>query len=284
VPESQDLGTLNYLNSTDSKINSYIFFIKNEICIFENIPKTRIMKKYLLLTTLLFMGVTVYAQFSLTDSRGNDYPDGSVYTVNSTDRSLASWSFLVVNDAPNDIYVSAELLSTTGDAAQFEFCYGLCYFGVTVGQKVPNTGSILIAQNSDSGRGNHMYNTASNGNAIYDYVINFFQTSADGNTRLGPELSITYRYDANATLSVEQLTKNLDITVENSMVTAGVLYLETTNNVTMQINDLQGRTVSQRTIDSGLQSVDVSSLKSQMYIVTFHDEKGSSYSTKIVVR
>ncbi len=242
------------------------------------------MKKYLLSIIALFIGMVGSAQFSLTDSRGNNYPDGSVYTVNSLDRSLASWSFLVVNDAPNDIYVSAELVSTTGDATQFEFCYGLCYFGIAVGQKVPDPGSILIAQNSDSGRGNHMFNTGSNGNAVYDFEMNFFQTSADGLTRLGPELTIIYRYDPSAVLSIDIPSNVPNITVENSIVEAGLLNLNTAHSTTMQISDLQGRNVGQRRLEAGRQSVDVSSLKQQMYILTFNDEAGGRFTTKIIVK
>jgi hypothetical protein len=50
------------------------------------------------------------------------------------------------------------------------------------------------------------------------------------------------------------------------------------------IYDLQGRQVLSQKLDVGQQAIDVSNLRSQMYIVQFENNQGASQTTKIVVK
>ena len=242
------------------------------------------MKRILLLFGVCFLSITsIKAQFTISDAAGNQVADGAVITTNSTARRSASWDFLVVNNTSSDIYVKAELVSTTGDPSQFEFCFGFCYTGISLNQELPVQDPVMISANGDSGRGNHMYNMGSNGSAIWDFEMQFFQTDITGTNRLGNVYTITYRYDVNATASVDD-HEELAFQVKNTVVKDGVLRVNSEDNYNLELYSLLGKRVFKSKIDSGSHLLNVDHLSAQVYILRVTHANGTVKNFKVILR
>jgi len=238
-------------------------------------------KKILFSLIALAISLSSFAQFTVADEDGNTLPDGSVIITNSIARRTATWNFLVVNDNPFDIYIKAELVSTTGDPSQFEFCFGLCYSGIAVNQVLPPANPVTVVAGGDSGRGNHMLNMAPSNGSVYDYEMRFYQTDATGNTELGPEYFITYRYDEDATLGIDEIQIE-ESSILNTIVDDNLLNLDLNESTKLSIYDLRGRRVLSDQLEQGRRTINLQTLKSQAYLVVFEGSSGSNKTHKIV--
>ncbi len=242
------------------------------------------MKQTLLLTFISLLSIqSVYSQFTISDGAGNTISDGSVVVFNSTDRRNASWDFLVNNSTSSDIYVKAELVTTTGDPSQFEFCFGFCYTGISLNQELPVQDPVMIPANGDSGRGNHMYNMGSNGNAIWDFEMQFFQTDVTGTNRLGNVYTVTYRYDVNATASIDD-QEELAFQVKNTVVEDGFLRINCEDNYNLELYSLLGKRVFKSKVNSGSHSLNVGHLSAQVYILRVTHTNGVVKNFKVILR
>ena len=243
------------------------------------------MKFNYLLFAFALIAFSANAQFTFQDDEGHVFNDGDVYVTNSLEFSEASLEYRVYNSTASDIYMKAELVSASGNTGEdFEICFGLCYTGVTIGQQFPNNGSNTIAANGDSGPGNHMYHgsTTVDETVVTEYVIRFFQTTADGNTELGTDdFTITYRYDPDALGTNEVAALNFDIT---STVISDNLELRVAEDMQVTIFDLRGRVVKSEMISAGLQRINMSDLAAQAYIVQLKNNNNVSETTRVVKR
>lgn len=240
------------------------------------------MKKNLLLVCMLLGVVSMNAQFTVEDQDGNLIEDGDVVAYNSTVYEEASLEFFVTNtSAIDEIRTRIEFVSAiNADGSQMELCYGECYTGITIGENYPVGFDIVIPVGGQTGLGNHLYNAdPGNGSNVLDYVFKFYEVDGGGN-EIGTPITMTYRYDP--FLGVNDYN-TLDVTIASTVVTSQII-ATVFEPVTVTIYDLQGRLVLSQRIDVGQQAIDVSSLRSQLYIVQFENNEGASKTTKIVVR
>jgi len=245
------------------------------------------MKLKLLFFTLIGSVAIAHAQYTVTDINGDELNNGDILEFGvqgyGTD---ANYEFFVTNDNPSEtIYTRIEFVSAvnaTGE--QFELCYAdNCYTPLTVGGTYPPASdTYAIAVGATTGEGNHFLNAnPGNGTDILEYVFAFHQYETDGVTEIGAPLIFTYRYDPNL-LGVNDNSKvNLSI---QSTVVSSELVLIVNEPVTMMIYDLQGRIIKQARFEAGRQSINVSNLSSQAYILQFQNERGAMKTTKIVVQ
>lgn len=239
------------------------------------------MKKNLLFMCMLFGAVAMNAQFTVEDDEGNFIEDGDVVAYNSIIFDEASLEFFVTNTSSDEIRSRIEFVSATNaDGSQMELCYGECYTGITIGENYPVGFDIVIAPGAQTGLGNHMFNAdPGNGTDVLDYVFRFYQVDVAGN-EIGTPLSMTYRYDPLLGVNDQNM---LDVTIASTVVTSQII-ATTFEPLDVTIYDLQGRRVLSQKLDVGQQAIDVSNLRSQMYIVQFENTEGASQTTKIVVR
>ncbi len=242
------------------------------------------MKKNLLLLCMLFVAITMNAQFTVEDGDGSPIVDGDIAVFDvAADFSESSLDFFVNNtSATDDINMKIEFVSAlNADGTKMELCFGLCYTGIIIGQVYPPGSDVVtIAPGGQTLPGNHMYNfELGDGVNPVEYVFRFYQVDGGGN-EIGTDLSMTYRYDP--TLGVNDLNK-LDVAVKSTVVTSE-LALTINEDVNLVIYDLQGRVVQQEKLSVGQQSINVSNLRSQMYLLHFSNDRGVSQTTKIVVR
>ena len=242
------------------------------------------MKKNLLLFSFLLIGIfTMNAQFTVEDSEGNPINDGDVVAYNVITYPEASLDFFVNNTSTNDIYTKIEFVSAVNaDGSMMELCYGLCYTGITIGNSYPpNNEYVEIPPGGQTGFGNHLYNSdPGNGTDVLEYVFRFYQVDQAGTTEIGDDLTMTYRYDP--LLGIDDLNEiNVDL---YSSVINDLMIIDTVEDLDLKVIDLQGRIVKIQKLSAGHQEINMSDLRSQIYIVQFTNKDGNSKTEKIVVR
>lgn len=242
------------------------------------------MKFKLLLLSVLGSVAMANAQYTVADRTGNILSDGDIIEYGTTAYPDASYEFYVTNENPSEeIYTRIEFVDAiNADGSMFELCYGLCYTGITIGQTVPLTPeTLVIGVGETTLEGNHFYNAdPGNGTDLVEYIFTFHQYEADGVTEIGTPLTFTYRY--NPTLGVNENNK-VNLSVQSTVVT-NELVLNVNEPVSMLVYDIQGRIVKQARVETGRQTINMSDLSSQAYILQFQNERGATQTTKIIVQ
>ncbi len=244
------------------------------------------MKIKLLFLAIIGSVAIANAQYTVTDDNGNVLRDGDILEYGTYGYNTgANYDFFVANDNPTEtIYSRLEFVSATNaDGSLFEICYaGQCYTGIEVGFTAPPVPGVLpIAVGESTGEGNHILNgDPGDGAYVIDYVCAFHQYEADGVTEIGTPLTFTYRF--NPTLGVKDNSK-VNLTVQSTVIT-NELVLNVNEPISMTVYDLQGRVVKQARFETGRQTVNMSGLSSQAYIVQFSNEKGATQTTRIIVK
>ena len=166
---------------------------------------------------MLFVAVTMTAQFTVEDHDGNPIVDGDLVSYGVTTYPEASLDFFVNNtSATDDINMKIEFVSAlNADGSQMELCFGLCYTGIIIGQVYPPGNEVItITPGGQTLAGNHMYNAdPGDGTHIIEYVFRFYQVDGSGN-EIGTPMSMTYRYDP--ALGVNDIAK-LDVAVKSTV-------------------------------------------------------------------
>ncbi|MCW8981748.1 T9SS type A sorting domain-containing protein [Altibacter sp.] len=241
------------------------------------------MKKFLLPVLSLLFTITMNAQFTMTDSDSNVITDGTVVAYGVTTFPEASLDFFMTNDSTtDDIFLKCEFVSATNaDGSLMELCFGLCYTGLTIGAIYPPGSEVItIAPGATTPAGNHLYNADSgNGTDQIDYVFKFYQVDAGGN-EIGTPLTMTYRYDP--ALGVEDFN-TVDVSI-NATYVSNEMIVTAAEEVQMTVYNLQGKVVLNQNISVGQQTVNVSSLRSQVYLVQFKNAQGATQTTKVIVK
>ncbi len=238
------------------------------------------MKLKLLIMSALFVVGTATAQFTVKDDNDNPIVDGQVVEFAQAGFPDGELKFFVTNTGSNPIKTKIQFVSAVNaDGSEMELCYGLCYTGITIGNSYPpGTDFIEILPGETTPQGNHFLNNATD-TSIIDYVFKFYEIDNSGN-QIGNPLTMTYRYNPN--LGVDDVS-NLGVVV-NSTIIKGSLDVSTTENMKMTVYNLLGKEVFMQNLTVGNNQIDFSNLSSQLYIVKFNNEKGSSKVFKIIVK
>lgn len=240
------------------------------------------MKKILLLACLLIVSITMNAQFTVEDDNGDPVVEGDMVVYGTTTYPEASFDYFVNNTSTtDDINMRIEFVSAVNaDGSLMELCFGECYTSIVIGESYPVGLDVVIPPGGQTGLGNHFYNAdPGNGTDMLDYVFRFFQVDSAGN-EIGTSLTMTYRYDPLLAVSEFEM---LDVSI-NATVVSNELVVTVLEEVRMAVYDIQGKLVYSQKLDIGEQQIDISNLRSQMYIVKFMDDLGRSQASKIIVR
>lgn len=136
------------------------------------------------------------------DAGHPEITDGQVFTFSAFNDPAAEIGFDINNkttSVSNYRIICEDIINT--DGWDFELCFGLCYNGVTLGEKYPKSsdGTVITVQPGElqESVGNHFLNkNAGDGTETLEWKFKFIQTDADGNEIAGADtLSFTYRYN-----------------------------------------------------------------------------------------
>lgn len=245
------------------------------------------MKLKLLFLALIGSIAVANAQYTVTNDSGDVLQEGDILEYGTFGYNVgADYVFFVTNDNPTEtIYSRLEFVSATNaDGSLFEICYaGQCYTSIPFGFTAPPIPGVLpIGPGESTPGGDHILN-GDPGDGIYiiDYICRFHQYEADGVTEIGTPLTFTYRYNP-ALVGVNENSK-VNLTVQSTVI-SNELVLNVNEPVSMLVYNLQGRVVKQARFETGVQTVNMSDLSSQSYILQFNNEKGATQTTRIIVQ
>jgi len=240
------------------------------------------MKKKLLFLAVVFAAFVANAQYVVTDHDGNEITDGMIVEFGGYGIPNGSLEYYVTNNGGDAINMRIEFVSAVNaDGTGFELCFGQCYVDLTIGQTVPAAPNFLIIPAGlTTGEGNHFANTLEgDGSTIQDWNFRFYETDENG-ADIGNNLNFTYRY--NPLLGAEDFNK-LDISISSTII-VNEMNVNTVEELNMVIYNLQGKIVKSQKLIIGQQSINMSDLSSQMYIVKFSNREGAAKTMKVVVR
>lgn len=238
------------------------------------------MKTKHLFLALCMVVASANAQFIFLDSDGNTVESGTTVTYGQGQVGDPDgfYSYFVENNTSEAIFMKAELVSAeNADGSSFEICFGLCYTGISVGQKFPNNGSVFIDAESVTLPGNHLANTLDN-NSPMEFAFRFYQTDQAGTTELGNDFFITYKFDP--TLGVSN-NAFIDFDITATLVSD---YIETRSpeNYTLTIYNKRGRSVKKKRITTQTNRMPVGDLPAGMYFIRVVNDQNTSKTIKII--
>ncbi|WP_179005050.1 T9SS type A sorting domain-containing protein [Winogradskyella forsetii] len=190
-----------------------------------------------------------------------------------------NWKFKVTNTTTQDIYVRIFVDDLVGtDGSDFQLCFaGVCLNDVALNSGYPST-PYLIAPGGTNSAGNNLWNlNPSTTTTPMSWTFRFQAFDSSGFT-VGTPLIVTYSFDPTLSVGESQLS---DIKVYPTTV-VNELNVSANEDLTANFYDLLGRSVKQATILSGDDTIDISDLSAQPYIIRFTNEEGESITKKIV--
>lgn len=245
------------------------------------------MKKIIVLFSLFFIA-GLQAQMVVKKTDGTVITDGQVFTVTSTVYAQAVLGFYIQNTSTTDnirVKIKCESI-TNADGTNMQLCFGgVCLSSITAGNSYPSGQPVIIAPGATTINAfDDFYNQNAGDGTHYpmDYVFKFYQMDTT-NAIIGTPVTITYRFDP--TLNVagfnENSLTNMGITLQSN-VTHDVLEIDAKEAASVEIYDLNGKLVGQKTLTATRNTIDVSAFQSNMYLLNFRTVSGQRATVKFI--
>ncbi len=240
------------------------------------------------------MGLTIsFAQnqdYTITDLDLVEYENNSihVYNVHGTfaDPVEAAKLHLVVNNvSTSPIHVTAEVVELTNtDGSLAQFCIGgpagNCFNPIHAGSFYPNANGGTVQPGSNWGNFDYLINLDPTN--LVEYKLRFVQMDDSGNEIPDTNFYITYKYDENA-MAVSDVNSSAIAQVYPT-VAKGFTHVNLKENASVQIINLEGKSVRSLKLNSGESKLDLSGLASGIYWVQFKGTSGMTTTSKIIVK
>lgn len=246
------------------------------------------MKKIRILLVCSFVSFFSHAQIALAKDDGTPIANGQIFTYNTTDEDAATFHYKIKNTSSGNIKVRIKVMSIqNANGNSFQFCYlSTCLPSVTVNGIYPSNSSsaISIGPNSETpSTGYNMWNSnPGTGTFPMDYVLKYYLV--DGfNSEYGTPVTITYRYNPNSVLSVNDIKDSkksyaevLETVVKNN------IQVTSKENISYTVLNMEGRSLLSGNLKKGNDAVNVSTLTSGIYMITLKNNQGQIISKKII--
>lgn len=245
--------------------------------------------KKIFLSIFVVASALVNAQnFTITDLDLVPYQDNSVFVFNTIGdpenmHEEAKLHFVLnnISDSPIKMYGEVtQITNATGELTQF--CFGTdCYFGVEQGHKYPNDGVIIQAQ-SNNGFYDYFLN-ANDATSPAEYKIRFLEVDENDNEIPGSSFYITYRYDVDG-MGVSDTSLSQSIADIAPTVAKGFTNAILKENASVQILNLEGKTIKSFKLNAGTSKIDLNGLASGVYFIQFKGISGTITTNKLIVK
>tara|TARA_X000000368_G_scaffold416785_1_gene411509 strand:- start:162 stop:914 length:753 start_codon:yes stop_codon:yes gene_type:complete len=248
------------------------------------------MKKISLLLVILlihsnFLNSQNEPAFILEDENGIVIENNQLLEVITTEYPNASFNFFVRNLTSENINVRAEIIEMAGtDGSMMEFCFGECYYGVTLNTAYP-LGSFISVESGQvqTSVGDHFYNQdVGDGENPVFYSFRFFMVDNEGNEvvsvpELDTEYFVSYQYQAQSFGISDLLLDKIELfKSERNLV------ISSEENMYLTINDMSGKKIIDINLTNGDNLVDLSSYANEIIILNFETKDNSKFSKKIL--
>ncbi len=212
---------------------------------------------------LFFYSATSWCQFTFTDLNGNSIANNSVLTFNTFNTESAKLKFKVNNIGTTNLDIRIKVVSiTNGTGTGFQLCFGgLCHDNIAINSVYPDYVN-TIAPGASNGNFDYFVNNigSTNGNPV-DYVFNVY--SLVNGFPTGQSFTITYRYNPSA-MSIENFNSMNPFTI--SSIFKSNLEIDALTKGHIIIYDCNGKLISERDIESGINSINTDTWSNGIYI------------------
>ena len=232
--------------------------------------------------SLILASFVAHAQFEVKDkSDSSILTEGQVISFSEAGcgyTGACNFKFEVTNTSGADLYMRIFVDNLVGtDGSNFQLCFnGVCLNNVSLNSGYPSSPALIAAGTTNSA-GNNFWNQNTAGSPAMSWTFRFQAFNASGN-EIGTPLSVTYNYDSSLSIEDSELSA-LEVyptSVKNE------LNVSSNEDLSAEIYDLLGRSVKQVSITSGGDTIDISDLSAQPYIIRFTNESGDAITKKIV--
>jgi len=249
------------------------------------------MKKYYFLLVLLFSVFTMKAQFSVYSEEVGSIADGDVLEFGTVAHdSEANFSFKVFNESDEPIKMRVKAVSIENtDGSNFEICFGMCYYSVVEGMTYPldtSTEGYVTIQPGESqiADDDHFWNQDTQGinpDEDISYVFEFQQLDDSG---YFVEETLTFTYTYSRTLDVKKHDSSFGVKIVNTLINNGKLSVQAQKPAGLEIYNLLGQKIKSSQLRTGMNTIEISDLSSQIYLVRIRNAQGELQTSKIVVQ
>jgi hypothetical protein len=224
-----------------------------------------------------------FAQMSLKKLDGTPINNGDFFQFNSLADPQNYLGIKVYNSSTEDINVKVKVVSiTNATGSNVQLCFGdVCVNNITAGNSYPNIAGVIPAEGSN-GNFDHFLNTNTgvNTSAPIQYVFKFYQLN-DSGVEIGNSVTFTYMYSAVLNTNSFVQLEDFGVKLKSSLVD-NQLELDVFKNTQMSIYDLNGKMIADYSLILGNHSIDVSNLKTSVYILNFNNYEGEKVSTRFI--
>lgn len=225
-----------------------------------------------------------FAQAQITvNTNGFEILNNQEFEYNTLNTS-AELPFIVTNtseDNPINVKVRVDQVQNS-DGTNLQLCFGgLCFFAINQGITYPTNFAVTLEPGQSTTAGDHFWNSNPGDGINYPmvYKLTFVEVD-DSGAYLGDLLTFTYRYSP--TLGNADLTPAaVGLAKINTLVTQNI-QIETTEAGTIEIMDMSGKTVVNRNLGTGMQTVDFANAQAGMYVARFTNAQSQSAQIKII--
>ncbi len=237
------------------------------------------------LSVLLFCFISIvsFSQITLKKLDGTTINNGDVITFNVATAPGADFGFIIGNSSTLSIFIKAKCTSMSNTLGNnIVFCINPnCVNSLILNNAYPSI-DVSIPAGGTNGNFDHFENldTGINPNLNVEYVFKFYQVDHSGNA-IGTPISFTYRYIPALTDINFDSINNIGVILKSNLVDSN-LELNVSNITAMKLYDLRGELIRNEDLVSGDHLIDVSNLKSNIYILNFKNDEGAEASIKIV--
>lgn len=192
-----------------------------------------------------------------------------------------NWKFSVTNTSSENIYVKIfvdQLVNT--DGSNFQLCFaGVCLNSVSLGTGYPSN-AVMIAPGASNGVGNSMWNLNPASTSTPMSWVFRFQAFNSLNSPIGTPMTMTYSFDPSLSLAdSEQL--NVEVYTSQDSKELNIVSQE---QLFIEFYNILGQKVKYSETTASNNTIDVSELKSQPYIMRISNNQGKKIIKKILIQ
>jgi len=225
-----------------------------------------------------------YSQMTLKKLDGTPINDGDVITFNVATDPESYLGIKIYNGSDQDINVKAKCMSiVNATGTNLQFCINpVCVSSLVVGANYPASAPSVIPANGENGNFDHLVNmnTGTVAGQPVLYTMKFYMLD-ENNAEIGNSVTFTYKYDANAASVHNNSLESLGLKL-NSNVISNTLDFESTTSGMVALYDLNGKQIAQNTFSEGINTINIVSFATGMYIASFTDNKNRTATVKLI--
>lgn len=235
---------------------------------------------------ILFCGLVSlmsFSQMTLKKLNGTTINNGDIFTFNVATDPGSDFGFVIGNSGSSSITVKTKCVSMTNTTGNnVIYCVQPnCISNLVAGNPFPSAGAVIPAGGTN-GNFDHFENldTGINTNLNVEYVFKFYQVDHSG-SEIGTPISFTYRYTPALTDVSFESIKNIGVILKSNLIQSSIDVI-VANQTEMKLYNIAGELIRNENLFMGYQSIDISNLTSNVYILNFKNQDGAEASIRVI--